>query len=363
MSDSAIRFIDAGTVSGIRSQTIYHALGYAQTRATPDTIVFATPESPYMCLGFFQDAARELDLDFCEKNDLPVVRREQGGGAVYIDSDQLFVQWIFQPGSLPLNVAQRFRLFVEPMIETYKRIGINAYFHPINDVHVGGKKIVGTGAAGIGEAEIVTGNFLFDFDFDTMIRALNVPDEDFRSVFGNSLRQYLTTINQELEFPPSREEIKKVYAEVCQNILKRNLVPGEFTGSEMEKMLELDFKMRTPEWLFQYEKPVVNNRMVKVHAGVFVGSGSFSRHGVHGRVVLTMNNDHIESVGLSGNMPWLTEKKSAVEAALKGLKLDVEILKKETASILSNEKNGEAEQELEALIQEIIEISKRKPRG
>ncbi|NJN42021.1 MAG: lipoate--protein ligase family protein [Flammeovirgaceae bacterium] len=106
-----IRWIDAGKVSALRSQSIYHGLGYAQKDGTENTIVLATPESPYMCIGHFQDARNELDLEFCKKQNLPIIRRETGGGTVYIDSDQLFVQWIFQRGYLPPKVEHRFQFF------------------------------------------------------------------------------------------------------------------------------------------------------------------------------------------------------------------------------------------------------------
>ena len=72
-----IRFIDAGVVSGIRSQSIYHGLGYAQKLSTPDTIVLTTPETPYVCIGFFKDPENELDINYCRKKQLPIIRRER----------------------------------------------------------------------------------------------------------------------------------------------------------------------------------------------------------------------------------------------------------------------------------------------
>ncbi|MCH8231309.1 MAG: lipoate--protein ligase family protein [Bacteroidetes bacterium] len=165
----AVRLIDAGTVSFVRSQTLYHGLSYVQTPDTPDTIVLVTPQSRYMCIGFFQDAALELNLDYCQKNHIPVIRRETGGGTVYIVEGQLFVQWIFQKGVLPARSDHRFQLFIKPLVETYKFFGIDAYYHPVNDVHVDGKKIAGTGAGTIDDAEVVTGNFLFGFYYKQAI--------------------------------------------------------------------------------------------------------------------------------------------------------------------------------------------------
>ena len=122
---------------------------------------------------------------------------ETGGGAVYIDKGQLFVQWIFQQSSLPRRVDKRFELFVKPLIETYKFFGIDAYYYPINDVHVKGKKIVGTGAGTIGEAQIITGNFLFDFNYQTMLESINLPNQDFHDAVARNLNHYLTNMTKE----------------------------------------------------------------------------------------------------------------------------------------------------------------------
>ncbi len=43
------------------SQLIYHALA----RLGREALVLVSPASPYVCLGFHQDAEQEVDLDFC----------------------------------------------------------------------------------------------------------------------------------------------------------------------------------------------------------------------------------------------------------------------------------------------------------
>jgi len=357
---SDIRLVDAGTVPFIRSQTIYHALGYTMTPDTPDTIVFARPESPYMCLGFFQDVEEELDVSFCKANGLPIVRREQGGGAVYIDDGQLFVQWIFHHKSLPLNVGQRFRLFVKPLIETYKEIGVNAYFHAPNDVHVDGKKIVGTGAVRIGEAEVVTGNFLFDFDFDKMVGALKVPDMSFKEEFANSLRQYLTTIRKELRSVPDVAVVKKTYVDFCERILGRNVVAGNFTDREIAKMIELDAKMQTDEWLFQMKKRRPEHRIVKVHAGVYIGASSFNVRGAKAQIRIRMKGGTIDAFSVSSDTPFLRKEKAVLERTLVGLEMDDEVLRERLGAVFPDRKNGT---EIEQLLKQIRKIKNLKPNG
>lgn len=322
-----LRFIDAGTVSGLRSQTIYHGLGYAQKPETPDTIVLATPGTPYMCIGFFQDLENELDINYCRTKGLPVIRRETGGGAVYIDQGQLFVQWIFQQSSLPRRVDQRFQLFVKPLIETYKFFGINAYYHPINDVHVGGRKIVGTGAGTIGEGEVVTGNFLFDFNYDTMIDAINVPTNEFRAAVRRNLSTYLTTMKQEVEEVPERSEVIKIYRQKCEEILGLRSELGSFTDEELMHMEELDKKFIEQDWLYQTKRKLAINKLFKIHLGVWIGQVSHDVEDGTLNALITMKDNHIteiklESIGFEINEYSLLD----LEAELVGILMEPDVI-------------------------------------
>ena len=76
-----IRLLYMEGVSPLRSQTVYHAVGYAMNESTPNTIIMVSPNGPYVSIGYHQDIQKEVDLDYCEKHNLPVYRREVGGGA------------------------------------------------------------------------------------------------------------------------------------------------------------------------------------------------------------------------------------------------------------------------------------------
>ena len=333
-----IRFVDAGTVSGLRSQSIYHGLGYAQTTKTPDTIVLATPGTPYMCVGFFQDVEHELDIHYCRTNELPVIRRETGGGAVYIDKGQLFVQWIFQHSSLPMRVDQRFQLFVKPLIETYKFFGINAYYHAINDVHVDGKKIVGTGAATIGEAEVVTGNFLFDFNYSTMIDAINVPSDAFRETVRRNLHHYLTTMNSELDKLPPRNEVISVYREKCQEELGLSVELGSFTDEEVYEMEKIEQKFVKEDWIFQTKRAQPKDKIFKVHLGVWIGqvTQSFTEGTI--TVLITMRDDFIKEAKLTFDSEEpINYSIDSLEKGLIGTLMDFDSIERKINRITDNQ--------------------------
>ncbi len=323
----SIRFIDAGKVSGLRSQSIYHGLGYAQQTKTQDTIVLVTPETPYMCIGYFQDPTNELDIDFCHKNDLPIIRRETGGGAVFINNQQLFVQWVFQQNSLPVRVGKRFQLFVKPLIETYKFFGIDAYYHPINDVHVNGRKIVGTGAGTIGEAQVITGNFLFDFDYLMMLHAIKVPSEDFKKMVARNLNEYLTNMYRELGSLPERNEVVNIYRQKCEEILGLKTELGSFTNDELREMEKMEQKFIEDSWLFQtYREPSIN-KLFKIHLGVWVGQINYDLYEGSLTALITLKDDYISEIKLGINgLDNLDYSIQELENSLCGLIMNRELI-------------------------------------
>jgi len=266
-----IRWVNAGKVSAWRSQGLYHGLGHAWNKDTPDTIVLAVPSDPYICLGYFQDADKELDVRYCERNSLPVIRRETGGGAVYIDKNQLFVQWIFNQNSVPPRVDQRFQWFLKPMIETYRFFGIDAYYCPVNDVHVDGKKIVGTGAAMIGNAEVVTGNFILSFDKAPFFKALNFPSSNFKELAREGLEEYMSDMGRESHQMPEMDEVLNRYRKVCEDYLDLEIdEQNGFTDEEELFITQAEEKFKATDWLHKVNHPGTNVHVLKIHAEVWL---------------------------------------------------------------------------------------------
>ncbi len=306
-----IRLIDAGRVSAIRSQTIYHALAYAKTAATPNTVVLSIPGEPYVCTGFHRSPGEEIDLDYCAARGWPVIRRETGGGTVYIDDRQLFVQWIFDPERLPRMVENRFRLFCQPLIETYQFFGINAVFFPPNDVHVRNRKIVGTGAGAIGNAEVVTGNFIFDFDPEPMAGLLNVPSERFRQMALEGMKKYMGSFRGQLKTPPTVDEVKAVYREKLQQVLQATLEPGTFTGEEHRLMGELDEKFAAGDGLSGQDRGRPGLRRVKIHANVWVSETTVPTRAGVVQVLMRTKGNRIDDIAVSGETGLQPASKTA----------------------------------------------------
>ncbi len=63
-------------VSWQHSQGLYHAAAHLGR----DVLFVLRPATPYVCLGFHQDAQQEISLEYALEHGIPVFRREVGGG-------------------------------------------------------------------------------------------------------------------------------------------------------------------------------------------------------------------------------------------------------------------------------------------
>lgn len=294
-----IRLLDLGDVPAVRSQTCYHAAAHALTADSPDTIILVSPATPYVCIGYHQELDKEVDRGFCRSCGLPVFRREVGGGAVYLDRDQLFVQWIFHPERLPLQVEERYRLYIEPFVRTYRDLGIEAVHRPVNDIHVRGKKIGGTGAALIGGAEVLVGSFMFDFDRPAMTRVLKVSSEKMRDKISAGLQEYMTTIKDELGTIPERSRVKDLYLRRCAEVLEAELVPGSWTVEEESRAVELDRFFCTSEWLER--KGSFRRPGVRIHEDVRVCESALKTPGGLIRFTVRLHGERVDDLTISGD--------------------------------------------------------------
>ncbi len=316
-----MRLLDLGAVPYLESQTIYHAVAHAMAEGDPDTISLMRPDRPYVCIGFHQDLAKEIDLDYCQAHDIPVLRREVGGGAVYLDGGQLFVHFIFHRERLPRQVEEVFKLFIRPIVETYRAIGIEASHRPLNDIVAGGRKIGGTGIAAIGQAMVVAGSVMFSFDTQTMARALKVSSEKMRDKVYQSLQEYMTTIARELPDPPPADEVKAVLVRKLAETLGVALEPGELTAKERRTVASLNRRFSSARWLRQ--KGGLTRPGIIIGAGVRVAEAEHKAAGGLIRVTARLKDGAIDDLSLSGDFTFYPAPLlGRLETALRGQRLD-----------------------------------------
>lgn len=306
---------DLGHVPWLDSQLLYHAL----PRVGEAGLILLAPATPYVCIGYHQDAVQEVDLDFCRAQGIPVFRREVGGGAVYLDGAQLFYQLVL-PLEHPAARGDKETIYhrlLAPVVQTYRAIGIPADYKPVNDIVTGGRKISGNGAAEIAGHLVLVGNLILDFNHAMMSRVLQVPDEKFRDKLFKTLSENLTTIRRELGSVPPEDELKAILIREFEGVLgplQRTELPAEVRA----KARELEPLMTSEAWLMRGGKRS-RERGVRVRAGVDVVQRAHKAPGGLIRAVLVVQEGRIAEAELSGDFFFYPAKKLAdLEQALAG---------------------------------------------
>lgn len=296
-----IRLIDFGQVGSLRSLAIFHGVGYAMREDTPDTITITRPLDPFVSIGHHQDARTEVDLEFCEKEGVPVYRREIGGGAVYLDEGQTFWHTIFHQSRVPTKLEDVYSKFLAGPVLALNRMGIPAVHRPVNDIQVGGRKIGGTGAATVGESMIVAGSLMFDFNYELMVRVLRVPSEKFRDKMYSTLKEYLTTINRQLgDDAPTREEGVAILIECFSETLDAELVADEARPDELAAISEQEERIASAEWLHLDGLPPSGDK-IKIAEGINIVEGIHKAPGGLVRASVAVRDGSIDGILLSGD--------------------------------------------------------------
>jgi len=331
-----MNLLNLDKLPGQDSMLIFHALA----RMGYEGLVIVSPAQPLVSVGYFQDTGKEVDLDYCKKENISIMRREVGGGATYLDGDQIFYQviWNVKNHRFPRNVKEIFQYLSEPPCETYRKFGINASFRAENDIVTdSGKKIAGEGGGDIGDSMVFVGGILMDFDYRTMSRVLKVPDEKFRDKIHKSMEENLTTMKRELGTLPSRIEIKSVLIENFEKILGR-LEPVEIDAATISKIKEIE------QWFmsdaFLHKKTPRIPQGVKIKEGIEILYGLYkARGGLIRSAEEVENKQKIRDIAISGDFNLFPKQAlSDVENALKNKPFDIDAIKKVIEQTYDNKK-------------------------
>lgn len=257
-----------GKVPWEQSQLLYHALAYLGREA----MCTCFPATPYFSVGYHQDVCQEVDLDFSTDNNIPVFRREVGGGGVYLDSDQVFFQLILHQKNPLVSMCREafYRKFLEPVVRAYRCMGISAHYRRTADIAVGDRKISGIGAGEIGDCAVLVGNLLMDFDFDVMCSILKMPNERFRTRVRTAMQNNLTTVRREIGNQAANWWNQTAIAELLVAEFEKllgPLAPHDVDGELRCKMEELADLMTTHDWLHQNSRRV-GRRTVTIRSGL-----------------------------------------------------------------------------------------------
>ncbi len=308
-----------GKLPGQQSMLIFHALA----RMGIEGLVIVSPKNPLASIGYFQDAEKEIDLTFCKGNGIPFMRREVGGGATYLDENQIFYQLIWKRSNprFPIQMNKIFEEFSIPACNTYRKFGIEASFRQENDIVTReGKKIAGEGGGDIGACMVFVGGILLDFNYENMSKILKVPDEKFRDKVYKSLEENLTTMKRELGDIPQREEVVQTLIHEYEKLIG-GLQPVELDNRLVERMSTLEKWFTSNRFLFKKTRKMPKG--IKIKGGVEIRYGIHKAKGGLIRTVEELEEQKISEIGISGDFHFYPkEDLASMEAQLRNTEFE-----------------------------------------
>lgn len=184
---------------------------YALKNLDPDkTYLLFYVNGPSIIIGKNQNTIEEINKLYVEENDIHVVRRLSGGGAVYHDLGNLNFSFITKDdGDSFLN----FRRFTQPVIDALHELGVKAELSGRNDIHVGDKKVSGNAQYTTKGRMFSHGTLMLDSEIENVVNALKVKDEKIRSKGIKSIRSRVANINDFLQNKLTMEEFKQLLLE------------------------------------------------------------------------------------------------------------------------------------------------------
>ncbi len=223
-------------------------------------------------IGHYQNAYAEIDIKYVQENDIKVVRRLTGGGAVFHDLGNLNFTFI-ENRKTGEDASAMFRRFTAPIIDALNNLGIKAYLEGRNDLLIDGRKFSGNAICIHNGRILQHGTLLFDTSMHNLGAALKARPEKFIGKSVQSNRSRVTNIREHLPLNPncsitSVTDFKKYLEEyICSRY--HNITPYNYTAEDLEAIERLrQQKYSLQSWNFGKSPSYSFSKVKKLPGGI-----------------------------------------------------------------------------------------------
>ena len=271
MPELPVRLIRAGRIEPGLTQGLYHCLAKEMTESSEDTVIICSPTSPYLCIGYHQVLESVLDTEVCEALNLPIIRRFLGGGTTLLDCHQIFYQCIFHYSRVPWRTEMVYQMMLDAPVKVLNRIGLSGKLRAVNEVEANSLRIAGIGGGRVGDAMVVVGNLLLDFDYTLMSSVWKVPNQHFRNLALETMEERVGTLNK-LGCEHTLESLESYLAEAFVESLERPFHEAQLEREEIQAGRNKAIDLASVEFLSLHHpvgsvKPM---KSIKISADVYI---------------------------------------------------------------------------------------------
>ncbi len=163
-----------------------------------EDMVFPYLTEPLVQVGRYQNAREEANLEYMKENGINLVRRDTGGGTIYLDMGG--VNFCFVSDNTDVSADINFDQMYEPAIQILKELGLkNVEKSGRNDLHVEGRKVSG-GAMNVVNGRTYSGySLLLDVDAEKMEKSLRPNKKKMESKGIKSVRSRVISLRDYLD--------------------------------------------------------------------------------------------------------------------------------------------------------------------
>lgn len=148
---------------------------------------------PSVIIGSNQAVMNEVDPDYCIDQNIRIIRRMSGGGAVYHDQGNINFSFVRDKTDAPLSAR-----FLDPVVEVLHRLEIPVEVRKRKDLWLNGCKITGTASHVSRNRELHHGTLLYDTDLEVLQRALTADNRSLIKKATASVPSPVTNIRSYL---------------------------------------------------------------------------------------------------------------------------------------------------------------------
>ena len=223
--------------------------------AARDGIAFVWQASkPTIVFGKNQVPEAEFDIERARQEEIALVRRPSGGGAIYSDEGNLFYSLLL-PTAPGANPVETMRKGAEPLVRALRRLDIEAELRGRNDLELDGAKIAGFAQYLRGKVLCAHSTLLYNADLSVLGQLLKPDREKYESKALKSVRSRVTNIAEHLDDPPPidvfRTQLQEALMLELPEVLCHNLTASEITAVEALQQSRFE----NPEWLWGKTPP------------------------------------------------------------------------------------------------------------